>query len=132
MSEKWIAAAGALPIVIGFVLSLVRRHKKQAFDFRAAAMVIGSWLISFLVMWLLLIFWFWNGGGSGSFFQKLGWSLLFVILFFPIQAYAVVLGALVVCMWSLVGVRWVFNILCALTVLSFIWLVIVAIEGIQI
>lgn len=128
-AERWIAAAGALPIVLGFLLALVRWKKKQAFDFRAASIVIGSWLISFLAMWLLFA---WALSGRTSFFQEMRWSLFLVVVLFPIQAYAIVFGTLVVSTWSLIGPRWVFNILTALTMLSLIYLVIVAIEGIQI
>jgi hypothetical protein len=123
LSEKSIAAAGALLIAIGFVLALARWHKKQAFDFHAALIVIGSWVISFLVMWLLLISWVNVGVGT---------SLLFAIVLFPIPAYAIAFGTLVACTWSLVGTRWVSNILTALTILSLVNLVIVAIVGIQI
>jgi hypothetical protein len=130
VSEKWIAAAGALPILFGFLWALVRWHKNQAFDVRAASIIVGSWLVSFLVMCFLMFPWF--ARGRVSFFQDLGWSLLLVLLFFPIQAFALVFGTLAACMWSLIGPRWVFNILTTLAVLSLIWSVIIAIEGIQI
>jgi hypothetical protein len=129
-SEKWIAAAGALPIVLGFIWALIRWHQKQAFDFRAASIIVGSWFVSFSVMWFLLFPWL--AGGSVTFVQQLGSSLLFVILFFPIQAFSLVFGTLAACMWSLIGPRWVFNILTTLAVLSLIWSGIIAIEGIQI
>jgi len=129
-SERWIAAAGALPIVFGFVWALVRWHKKQGFDFRGAWIIVGSWLVSFLVMWFLMFPWLARGEMSLS--QELGWSLLFVLLFFPIQTFAVVFGTPSVCIWSLIGPRWVFNILTTLAMLSLIWSVIIAIEGIRI
>ena len=57
---------------------------------------------------------------------------MFAGVFFSIQTYAIVFSTTVMGTWQLVGAKWVSNILSVLTILSLLYLVGVAINGIQI